>query len=321
MTLASLTPSGATTADWTPAAALEPEKQWVRAFLDGFSVETSVGAAAKVDRFADHLPAGTRVFIACLPGQDFGSVADCAIRLAGEGMVPVPHLPARSIPSEALLDDHLARMTGEAGVTDVLVIGGGVDRPAGPYDRSMQLIESGLLDKHGIRRIGVAGHPEGNRDIGEAGVRHALLEKNAYAERTGLDLHIVTQFAFDGPALINWDRQLTVQGNRLPIHIGLAGPATLKSLLHYATMCGIGNSMRVLKRQALNIAKLTQVSAPDRLVLDLARYRATDPDCRISKAHFFTFGGFKRSAKWLSLAAAGEFELDGEGGFRVRGEF
>jgi methylenetetrahydrofolate reductase (NADPH) len=321
MTLAPLTADTAAAADWSTDAALQPEKHWVRAFLDGFSVETSVGAAAKVDSFADHLPAGTRVFIACLPGQDFATVADCAVRLAGEGMVPVPHLPARSIPSEAVLDAHLARLAGEAGVTDVLVIGGGVDRPVGPYDRSAQVIESGLLDRHGIRRIGVAGHPEGNRDIGEAGIRHALAEKNAYAERTGLDLHVVTQFAFDGPALVNWDKHLTVQGNRLPIHIGIAGPATLKSLLHYATMCGIGNSMRVLKRQALNITRLTQVSAPDRLVLDLARYRATDPDCRIARAHFFTFGGFKRSAKWLSLAAAGEFELDGEGGFRVLGEF
>lgn len=303
------------------APSVLPERAWVRDFLQGFSVETSVGAAAKVESFADHLPAGTRVFIACLPGQDLASVGDLAIRLAREGMTPVPHLPARSIPSERALDGHLARLAGDAGIGDVLVIGGGVDRPAGPFDRSMQLIESGLLDKHGIRRIGVAGHPEGNRDIGEAGIRQALADKNAYAARTGLDLHVVTQFAFDAASLTKWDKQLTIQGNRLPIHIGIAGPATLKSLLHYATMCGIGPSIRVLKRQALNIARLTQVSAPDALVLDLARYRATDPDCRIAKAHFFTFGGFKRSAKWLGLAAAGAFDLDGDGGFRVRGDF
>ena len=120
---------------------------------------------------------GRGSFIACLPGQDLASVGDLAIRLAREGMTPVPHLPARSIPSEQALDDHLARLAGEAGTSDALVIGGGVDRPAGPFDRSMQLIESGLLDKHGIRRIGVAGHPEGNRDIGEAGIRQALAEK------------------------------------------------------------------------------------------------------------------------------------------------
>lgn len=297
-----------------------PERAWVRDFLQGFSVETSVGAAAKVESFADHLPAGTRVYIACLPGQDLASVAELAARLSREGMTPVPHLPARSMPSQGVLDGHLARLSAEAGTTEVLVIGGGVDRPVGPFDRSMQLIETGLLDKHGIRRIGVAGHPEGNRDIGEAGIRQAIAEKNAYAARTGLDLHIVTQFAFDGPALVKWDKLLTVQGNRLPIHIGVAGPATLKSLLHYAAMCGIGSSMRVLKRQAWNIARLTQVSAPDSLVLDLARYRATDPDCRIARAHFFTFGGFKRAAQWLALASSGAFDLDGDGGFRVHGD-
>jgi len=300
-----------------PAAS--PERRWIAEFLDGFSVETSTGAAAKVDSFAAHLPAGTRVFVACLPGQDLGAVVATARRLSGEGMVPVPHLPVRSLPSEAALDAHLGRLAGEAGVTDVLVVGGGVERPVGPFHASMQVIESGLLAKHGIRRIGVAGHPEGNREIGEAGLRQALAEKNAYAARTGLDLHIVTQFAFDAPALINWDKHLAVQGNRLPIHIGLAGPASLKSLLHYAALCGIGNSVNVLRRQALNLARLTAVSAPDAVVRSLARYRATDPDAGIVRAHFYTFGGFPRAADWLARARAGAIELDRAGGFSVVG--
>ncbi|MEQ8966880.1 MAG: metFprotein [Azospirillaceae bacterium] len=301
----------------TAFAATDPESRWITEFLDGFSVETSTGAAAKIDSFAAHLPPGTRVFIACLPGQDLGAIVATARRLSGEGLVPVPHLPARSLPGEAALDAYLARLTGEAGVTDVLVIGGGVERPVGSFDSSMQVIESGLLDKHGIRRIGVAGHPEGNRDIGSAGLHQAMLEKNAYAARTGLDLHIVTQFAFDAQALVNWDKHLTVQGNRLPIHIGLAGPASLKSLLHYAALCGIGNSVNVLRRRALSLARLTTVSAPDGVVRDLARYRATDPDARITRAHFYTFGGFKRAADWLSRARAGDFRLDDHGGFTV----
>ena len=44
-----------------------------------------------------------------------------------------------------------------------LLLAGGVATPAGDFDNSMQLMETGLFD--GFDRLHVAGHPEGNRDI------------------------------------------------------------------------------------------------------------------------------------------------------------
>ena len=58
----------------------------------------------------------------------------------------------------------LASYRAEAGVDEVLIIGGGVDQPVGAFDNSLQVLETGLLQKHGIRRVGVAGHPEGSPD-------------------------------------------------------------------------------------------------------------------------------------------------------------
>ncbi|HET8727067.1 MAG TPA: metFprotein, partial [Alphaproteobacteria bacterium] len=156
----------------------------------------------------------------------------------------------------------------------------------------------------------------GNNAIGDETILAALRDKNAFAARTDADLHIVTQFCFDAKAIIDWDVKLRRAGNRLPIHIGIAGPAKLKSLIHYAALCGIGASARILSRQAMNITKLATVAAPDAVVAELARYRATDPECGIASAHFFTFGGLKRAADWLDGATRGDFTPTADG-FRV----
>lgn len=300
----------------SPAAS--PDHRAIVEFLADYSVETSPGAAAKTPSFSALLPAGTRAYIAALPGADFGEVVATARRLSQEGMVPVPHVPARSLKGVSQLEDYIARLAGEAGVDQVLCIGGGVTRPVGDFGCTMQVLETGVLDRHNIRTIGVAGHPEGSPDIPDAEIIRAVREKNAFAKRTGAQLYIATQFCFDADAIIRWDRTLRLMGNTLPIHIGIAGPAKLKSLINYARMCGVGNSMRVLTRQGANLARLAQVSAPDRLVRTLARYQADDANCGIAAAHFYTFGGLARSVAWLDGALAGDFTLKPGGkGFQV----
>ena len=285
------------------------EKQAIADLLAGYSVETSPAAADRLDSFSDHLPAGTRVYVATLPGTGFERVVATARRLGDEGMVPVPHLPARGISGPAQLDRLLAELSGEAGVSEVLAIAGGLRQPVGSFDRTMAMLETGCFERHGIRRIGVAGHPEGNPDIDGDELSRALAEKNAFAERSGIALYLVTQFCFDPAPVIAWDRALRKAGNRLPIRIGIAGPATLKSLLNYARMCGIGPSARMLTRRGRSLARLGTVSAPDELVAGLARYRASDPECGIEAAHFYTFGGLGRTVRWVDAVLTGAFNL------------
>lgn len=298
------------------AAAVEtvdPRKQQIVDFLGGFSIETTPGSAAKIPDYREYLRPGATVSVTFLPGSDFADTVATAKRLKEEGFDPAPHFAARSIPGKAAFEDYLKRLQGEVGVTEAVALGGAVDQPVGDFDSSMQLLETGLFDAYGIKRIGLAGHPEGSPDISDTALAEALTWKNAFAERSDAEFYLATQFCFEAAPIIAWDRQIREAGNRLPIHIGVPGLATIKTLINHARACGVGPSMRVLTRQARNITKLLTVSAPDRLIADLALYRATDPDCGIRKAHFYPLGGLRRSAKWAYAVADGHFTLKGKG--------
>ena len=297
------------------AGAGPPVRQWIIDLLSGFTTETTPGAAGKIADYRAHLRPGATVSVTFLPGSDFADTVAVATRLRREGFNPVPHLAARSIPSRAFLEEGLARLVGDAGVDQALLIGGGLDRPLGEFSDTMQLLDTGLFDRYGIARLGVAGHPEGSPDIADAQIRTALAWKNAFAERTGASLYVVTQFCFEAAPVIAWDKRIQAEGNRLPVHVGLPGLATLKALIGHARACGVGPSMRYLTRQARNIAKLLTVSAPDRLVTALATYRATDPGCGIHGVHLYPLGGLKKSARWAQAVVDGRFEMreDGEG--------
>lgn len=285
----------------------------VAALLSDWSVETTPASAAKVARFADHLAPGTTVNVTFLPGSDPADTVAVAKRLRAEGFEPVPHVAARSLADRAALDVFLGRLKDEAGVTQVLTVAGGVDKPVGAFASSMDLLATGLFQAHGIAKIGVAGHPEGTPDIPQPALKDALLWKNRFAEETGIEMYIETQFCFDADAIIAWDRTIRGWGNRLPIHLGTPGLATLKTLLKFAQSSGVGPSIRVLTRQARNLAKLMLVQVPDRLIVDLAAYKASDPECGIEKLHFYPFGGLAKTAEWVNAVAAGRFAFDARG--------
>lgn len=293
-------------------------KAGIANFMAGFTAETTPGSAAKIADFREHLRPGAVVYITFLPGSDFADTIAVAKRLKAEGFLPVPHLAARSVPSRAFLEESLERLTAETGLEQVLLIGGAVDKPVGDFSDTMQILETGLLDKHGIKRIGVAGHPEGSPDIADEAIAEALAWKNAFAARSDAALYVVTQFCFEAGPVIAWDKRIRAAGNRLPIQIGIPGLATIKTLLAHAKACGIGPSMGFLTRQARNVAKLMSVSTPDKLVTELAAYQARDPDCGIRGVHVYPLGGLRRSARWSYAVADGDFKMSKDGkGFDV----
>lgn len=303
----------APSASQTAAHTADDERRQIVDFIKGFTIETTPGSAAKIPDYRALIRPGTTVAVTFLPGSDFADTIKVARRLKDEGFRPAPHFAARSVPSRAAFEDYLVRLQGEVGVEEVVALGGAVDKPLGPFGSSMDLLETGLFDKHGIRTIGVAGHPEGSPDISDALIAEALAWKNAFAERTGAKLYIATQFCFEAAPIIAWDKAIRAAGNKLPIHIGVPGLATLKTLLGHAKACGIGNSMRLLTKQAKNVAKLLVVNEPDELVRDLARYKATDPDCGIRKVHMYPLGGMRKSAAWCYAVEEGAFELTKKG--------
>jgi methylenetetrahydrofolate reductase (NADPH) len=271
-------------------------------FLKDYSIEVMPRTAEKVEDFRDLLPAGTRVYIAHIEGNPIEEMVATAKRLATDGYKVMPHFPARIIKDEATLADWIARYQGEADVDQALLLAGGVQKPHGDFYSSMQLLESGLFDKAGFKRLHVAGHPEGNRDIDRDGsdknVQDALRWKQKFSETTDAEMALATQFAFETGPLIAWAEALKDAGITIPVHIGIAGPAKLQTLIKFAIACGVGPSLKVLQKRAMDVTKLLLPYEPTHVLTELAAYKAANPDFNISHVHFFPLGGIKTNANW-----------------------
>lgn len=274
----------------------------VEALLQGYSIEVMPRTAAKVENFRDLLPEGTRVYIAHIEGTPIEEMVATAKRLNAEGYPVMPHFPARIIQDQAMLADWIARYQGEADVNQALLLAGGVDTPHGAFHSSMQLLETGLFDKAGFGNLHVAGHPEGNKDIDTDGstknVDEALQWKQKFSDRTDAKMALATQFAFEAKPIIAWADSLKEAGIDIPIHIGIAGPAKLQTLIKFAIACGVGPSLKVLQKRAMDVTKLLLPYEPTDVLSELAAHKAAHPDFNITNVHFFPLGGIKTNANW-----------------------
>jgi methylenetetrahydrofolate reductase (NADPH) len=278
-------------------------KNPVGAFLRAASIEITGRQIDKIPLLRQSLGPGTKVFVALIdPGQLDAQIEACAaLRVAG--FDPVPHIPARFVVSADDLDRRLQAFTAKANVTSVLALGGGAPDPAGDFHCALQLMETGAFQRHGIKTVGIAGHPEGNSDItkihGEAMLLLTLKEKYAWIEDSGLNGFIATQFLFNAEPVVHWAVELRENGINLPIHVGVPGPASIKTLLRYAALCGVGSSARFIRKQALNITKLLTVSEPTEFVEQLAILHTDKPEHNIAGAHLYPFGGFEKLFEWI----------------------
>ncbi len=272
------------------------------------SIETTCRQAIESADLPGLFPSGTHVYV-----TDIGEATEvqiaAATRLRRLGYEPIPHVAARRVTTRAALDDRLRRLTGEAGVRDVLVIGGGLEKPAGDFAGAMDVLATGLIDRHGIERVGIAGHPEGSPDFSKAVAQQILLDKQAWGERTGAEMRIVTQFGFSPDRFVAWAEGLRAHGIDLPVHLGVAGPAKITTLLKYAVMCGVGESISFLKRNALSVAALAGSQSPEPIVGPIEAHVASTPGSAIAQLHVFPFGGLKGAAGWL--VERGSWTIDG----------
>jgi methylenetetrahydrofolate reductase (NADPH) len=204
------------------------------------------------------------------------------------------------------------------------LIGGGVTNPVGDFASSMEVLQTGLFEKYGMLKMGLAGHPEGSPDISPADCALAIKEKNDFAKQTDMSLYLATQFAFEAEPIFAWESAIRAAGNELPIHIGVPGLATIKTLMRHAAHCGVGASVRFLTRNPMNMVKLglkdsflgkyvnAPSSEPSQLMRDLVTGMHNDPDCLISQCHLYPLGGLKKSAEWMYKVQDGQFELNGK---------
>jgi len=272
-------------------------------FLDGYSIEVTPKAASKIENFAGVLPKGTRVYIAHIEGTPIDEMVATAKKIYDDGFVAMPHFPARIIQNSNTLDEWIKRYKNEANVEEALVIAGGANKPYGDFDSSIQLIETGLFDRNEFKRIHVAGHPEGNKDIDPDGsnknVSGALSWKNEFSKRTDASIALATQFCFESEPVIKWINSIKEEGIDIPVHIGIAGPAKLQTLIKYSVECGVGASIKVLQKRAKDITKLLKAYKPDTVLKELALYKNENPSFNIEQVHFFPLGGIKQVTEYV----------------------
>jgi methylenetetrahydrofolate reductase (NADPH) len=274
------------------------------AFMANMTLEITPRQAEKLPLIQQHVAPGSRVFVALVDPSHLEDQYSAVAEIRKCGLEPVPHVPARFVANEDDLKRRIERLAQAGGVDTYLVLGGGAPEPVGDYHSALQLMETGVFEANGARTLGVAGHPEGNSDItkvhGEAMLVSALKDKQAYIREHGMDGFIATQFLFEAEPVAKWAEGLRAQGIDLPAWVGIPGPASIKTLAKYAAVCGVGNSARFIRKQALNVTKLLSVSTPDKFLNELAAIHVNKPDLKIAGPHMYPFGGFDKLFDWMS---------------------
>ena len=278
----------------------------IKNFLRDFSVEVTPKAASKIENFSDLLPKGTLIYVAHIEGTSIDDMVNTAKKITDQGFSPMPHFPARIIKDKSILQDWISRYQNEADVKNALLIAGGANKPYGEYDSSIQLIESELFDKANFKSLHIAGHPEGSKDIDPDGstknVDEALSWKNEFSKRTDASMAITTQFSFDSKTVIDWANGLKKAGIDIPIHIGIAGPAKLQTLLRYSIECGVGASVKIIQKRAKDLTKLLLPYKPTTIISELADYKSNNPEFNIEKVHFYPLGGIAQVSDFVKSA-------------------
>ena len=273
------------------------------------SIEINVEDVRHLEASRALLAPGTKVYVSHLPKQTWQQTEAACRAVRASGFLPVPHLPVRLIADEDTLDRTLANLVGRAQVEEVLLIAGDYAEAAGPYSAVADLLATAALEKHGLKRVSLAGHPEGHPKVALDELRRAEREKVMLATQAGLDVTLVTQFFFEHTPFLHWVDELRAQGIRARIVAGLAGPAGLPTLVKFAIRCGVGPSVRALTARPSSFMHLIGDHGPEHVVRGLAQARSSG-EADFSGIHLFSFGGFLRTCEWLHRVAHGRFTAE-----------
>jgi methylenetetrahydrofolate reductase (NADPH) len=280
------------------------------------SIEMNVQDVRDLEASRALLPAGKKVYVSHLPKQTWQQTIEACRVVRAAGFDPVPHVPVRLLEDERTLDGLLADAVSSASVQEVLLIAGDYPQANGPYATVADVLRTGKLNTHGLRRVSLAGHPEGHPKVATDEIRRAEVEKAHLAQEAGLETTLVTQFFFEAQPFIDWAEGLRAAGVRARLVAGIAGPASIATLFRYAMRCGVGPSIRALGARPTSLVKLIGDHGPEALVRDMATRRLAAPGL-FDGLHLFCFGGFLRTAGWLHKVSEGQFRLDEQGGFKV----
>lgn len=266
--------------------------------IDDFSLEMTGKDVPGLLEAAPVLPQGTRMNVTFLGNEDLAMRTTAAKAVLDQGLIPVPHISARRIKSQEMLEEFLAALQAQGASENVFSVGGDPHQPEGPYDGALDVIKSGLLQQYGVKNVSIAGYPEGHPDIKDEALWAALEGKFAVLQEQGLPGTILTQFSFDVDPVVAWIEQVRAKGIDLPIRIGVPGPAGIKRLITFASRFGVASSAGIAKKYGFSLTNLLGTAGPDRFIKELAG--RLDPATHGSvKLHFYTFGGIPATSAWI----------------------
>jgi methylenetetrahydrofolate reductase (NADPH) len=274
-----------------------------RNMVDGYSLEMTARELDGLREAAPLIRPMTQIAITFLPGEEMEQRVAAAVLVRELGFEPIVHISARRFVSQDELEGYLRDITTQAGVKRIFLIAGDPPEPEGPFENTLQIIETGLLEKYGIEIVGIAGHPEGHPNNTRAELWDWMDRKIAALRDRGIVPLVVTQFAFDDDAIVEWIEEMRQRGIDLPVRLGVPGPAGIKRLLGFAKRCGVGASASVMKKYGISLSNLIGSAGPDKLVGSLDRKLSFSEHGRV-RLHFYPFGALTASAEWINSYGA-----------------
>ena len=267
--------------------------------LDDFSMEMTGKDVARLEAAAGVIPPGTRIHITFLEHEDLRTRLNAAAAVKRLGFTPVPHISARRIRSKEMLEEFLGALQAIGATANVFAVGGDPAEAMGPYEDSLALIESGLLPQFGVEHVSIAGHPDEHPDVPVDVLWSALESKSAALARLGVPGAVLTQVEFDVDRVLGWLADVRRRGVELPVRVGVPGPTSIKGLLGFASRLGVSTSTTIARKYGFSVTNLLGKAGPDTFIRDLEA--GLDPAGHGQVGlHFYTFGGFKFTAEWIS---------------------
>lgn len=243
------------------------------------------------------VPASTRLTITMSP--KFGLERTLQYVEIGRkaGHEVVPHLAARQVPDVAALKDFVGRAN-DLGVTDLYVIGGDAEEPAGDFTSAAELLEALQGVEHSLERIGVGCYPEGHPKIADDVLLDALKRKQPMAD------YMVSQLCFDTDVLVSWLRKMRATGITLPLRIGLAAPMNVAKLADLSVRIGVGSSLSYLRKQHGFVRNMIfgKSYRPEKMLQKIGGDLAS-PELGIEGIHLFSFNQIAPSVEWQQRVA------------------
>jgi methylenetetrahydrofolate reductase (NADPH) len=265
----------------------------------GASIEIAPHEHADLHAVAEWLPADSCVYVPAPAHRPLAETLQVVGAIRRAGLDPVPHVVARRFESRAALREFLAVAVGEHGAHRAMLIGGDAERPAGPYEDAVRLLEEGALARCGLRELGLAGYPEGHPRIAAGALAAALTRKLALAREQSLGAYVVTQFCFSTARIAAFCDELARRAPSTSVYVGMVGPTDPLALMRYAQRCGVGASLRAMRLLGRGMADLAAHTDPGEQLAALAHHRASGGAANVAGIHLYSFGGGVRTARWL----------------------